>query len=207
MKILATLPLVCVLFCRVYSLDCFMCIPVGTAPCTPQQTTCLASQTKCASVTAEVFAGQSQSTVNVGTCAEPTQCLNGSLNLGTYRTTVSTMCCDTNLCNSQYPPALTESSPNGRKCFTCLTEACSEALECKGPEDRCFTAVSSGGVNLTLKGCASQSVCSGLVNAQIGNIFVNSSCCEGNMCNNAQHIRQRISFLALVPLVHFILFS
>ncbi|XP_061096525.1 urokinase plasminogen activator surface receptor-like [Conger conger] len=116
-------------------------------------------------------------------------------------TTVETQCCESDLCNSQEPPALPESSTNGKKCFTCAADDnCTSTLECKGSEDRCFM-VTLPAVGM-VKGCVSQSLCSGsLIAAAIGD------CCEGNLCNNALRIGQSILFLLLVPLASFFLFN
>ncbi|KAJ8287656.1 hypothetical protein COCON_G00003150 [Conger conger] len=126
-------------------------------------------------------------------------------NTGISMTTVDTQCCESNLCNNQEPPALPESSTNGKKCFTCAASGdCTSTLECKGSEDRCFmfTVPAVGKV----KGCASQSFCSGSLIAQLGAI-VDLNCCEGNLCNNALRIGQSILFLLLVPLASFFLFN
>ncbi|XP_061094896.1 phospholipase A2 inhibitor NAI-like [Conger conger] len=198
MKLLVTIALTCALFSKAYPLDCVTC--EGPGPCS-QTETCPASQTKCVSFTAAVTLGEIL-TEKKKSCATPAQCLSGSLNGGIFMATINTQCCDSDLCNNQEPPALPESSTNGKKCFTCTASGdCTSTLECKGSEDSCFK--SSGG---KVKGCASQSFCSGALNAGRGAI-VDLNCCEGNMCNNALRIGQSILFLLLVPLASFFLFN
>ncbi|XP_061096501.1 phospholipase A2 inhibitor gamma subunit B-like [Conger conger] len=203
---LVTIALTCALFSKAYPLDCFECAVTGTGSCS-QTKTCEASQTKCASVTAAVTAGGIQTTTNIKSCTAPTQCLGGSINSEILMLTVNTQCCESNLCNNQEPPviALPESSTSGKKCFTCLAPGnCTSTMECKEGEDRCFmVTVPPVG---TVKGCASQSVCSGALNPQLGAI-VDLHCCEGNLCNNALRIGQSILFLLLVPLASFFLFN
>ncbi|KAJ8332768.1 hypothetical protein SKAU_G00416640 [Synaphobranchus kaupii] len=117
-------------------------------------------------------------------------------------------CCDSNRCNIEHPPALPD-TPNGRKCFTCVSVSdCTVTLGCLGPEDRCITYSGTvDGQSSTVKGCASQSVCSGNVNSRLREVVIDHSCCEGDMCNNALRIGQSILFLLLVPLASFILFN
>ncbi|KAG5856154.1 hypothetical protein ANANG_G00005010, partial [Anguilla anguilla] len=103
---------------------------------------------------------------------------------------------------------LPNSSPNGKKCFTCVGNDCTSTLECKGSEDRCIKAtVSTGGQAVTIKGCASKTICSGSMNSQVKSIAVDLNCCEGNLCNNALRIGQSVLFLLLVPLASVILFN
>ncbi|XP_061111476.1 phospholipase A2 inhibitor NAI-like [Conger conger] len=202
---LVTIALTCALFSKAYPLDCFECIPTGIGSCSQMTKTCPASETKCASVTVAVTTGGKQIPVKMKSCTTPDQCISGSLNSGIFMTTINTQCCDSNLCNNQEPPALPESSTNGKKCFTCAASGdCTSTLECKGSEDRCFmvTVPAVGKV----KGCASQSFCSGSLNTQLGAI-VDENCCEGNLCNNALRIGQSILFLLLVPLASFVLFN
>ncbi|XP_061073324.1 ly6/PLAUR domain-containing protein 3-like [Conger conger] len=198
---LVTIALTCALISKAYPLDCFECVATGTGPCSQTTKTCQGNQTKCASFTAAFTEGGIQNTTKVKTCAIPAQCISGSFNTGISMTTVQTQCCESNLCNSQEPPALPESSTNGKKCFTCAADDnCTSTLECKGSEDRCFM-VTLPAVGM-VKGCVSQSLCSGsLIAAAIGD------CCEGNLCNNALRIGQSILFLLLVPLASFFLFN
>ena len=47
-----------------------------------------------------LFAGNSTTEVNIKSCFPSAQCLNGSLNLRDERVTQSTLCCNTNNCNT-----------------------------------------------------------------------------------------------------------
>ncbi|XP_061075172.1 phospholipase A2 inhibitor and Ly6/PLAUR domain-containing protein-like [Conger conger] len=204
MKLLVTIALTCALFSKAYPLDCFECAATGTGPCLQTTRTCQASQTKCTSYTTAVTLVGIQTTTKVKSCTTPDQCFSGSVNSGISMTTVNTQCCESNRCNDQEPPALPESSTNGKKCFTCAASGdCTSTLECKGSEDRCFTFTAPA-IGKT-KGCTSQSFCSAPI-PQL-EVIGNLNCCEGNLCNNALHIGQTILFLLLVPLASFFLFN
>ncbi|KAG7469211.1 hypothetical protein MATL_G00126430 [Megalops atlanticus] len=207
MELLISLLFVCALISKAYPLQCYQCIPTGLGSCMQTQETCPASQTKCGSLTAVVYAGSSkQAEINGKSCAAPAECISGSVNFGISRTTVNTKCCDSNLCNTQNAPALPDASPNGKQCFTCQGTDCTHTLKCLGSEDRCIkTSVKSDGQTVTVKGCASQTACAGNINAQFGNTAVGMSCCEGDLCNNARRIGQSVSLL-LVSLASIILF-
>ncbi|KAJ8332780.1 hypothetical protein SKAU_G00416760 [Synaphobranchus kaupii] len=208
MELLVTLVLACALFSKVYPLDCHECIPTGPGPCSQTINTCEASQTKCASATAEISAGTTQTEAGMKSCAAPTDCVTGSINYGLSRTSVNIKCCDSSLCNDELPPVLPGTSPNGKKCFTCVDNNCTHTLECIGPEDRCIkSSMTIEGQKATLKGCASKTACSGSLNSQLGAVGMDMSCCEEDMCNSALRIRQSILFLLLVPLASFILFN
>ncbi|KAJ8332779.1 hypothetical protein SKAU_G00416750 [Synaphobranchus kaupii] len=205
MKLLVTLALACALFSKVYPLDCYECKPTGPGPCSQTTKTCPASQTKCSSGTVVVSAGEILTELRRKSCAAPAECVSGSVNFGLSRTSINTQCCDSNLCNNQQPPG---TSPNGKKCFTCVGDDCTSTLECIGPEDRCIkSSMTVNGQKVTKKGCVSKTICSGSWNSQLGAVAVDLSCCEGNMCNNALRIGQSILFLLLVPLASFILFN
>ncbi|XP_035259875.1 lymphocyte antigen 6A-2/6E-1-like [Anguilla anguilla] len=208
MKPLVTLALACALFSGVYALDCYECLLTATETCLSDATkTCPASQTNCNSATVAVYVGDTlTSTIKGMSCAAQAECVSGSVNFGIARTTINTECCSTDLCNTALAPELPNSSPNGKKCFTCVGNDCTSTLECKGSEDRCIKATVSG-QTVTMKGCASQTVCSGSLNAQIESIGVDVNCCEGNLCNNALRIGQSVLFLLLVPLASVILFN
>ncbi|KAJ8378948.1 hypothetical protein AAFF_G00233130 [Aldrovandia affinis] len=204
MKLLVTLALACALFSKVYPLQCYECIPTVFTPCTQ---TCPASQTKCGSVTVVTYVGSSPTKIRAKSCGAPAECVSGSFNFGIGRTVINTECCDTDLCNSQnVPDGIADTNPNGKKCFTCLSEDCTGTTQCLGSENRCIkSSVSTGGHTMIVKGCASQSICAGSLNAQVGDIAVNLSCCQGDLCNNALRVGQNV-LLLLVPLASIVLF-
>ncbi|XP_036393955.1 urokinase plasminogen activator surface receptor-like [Megalops cyprinoides] len=207
MELLISLLFVCALISKAYPLQCNQCIPTGVGSCTQTQETCPAFQTRCGSVTVASYMGSFKlAEVNMKSCAAPAECVSGSVNFGVSRTTVSTRCCDGNLCNTQNAPALPDGSPNGKQCFTCEGTDCTHTLKCLGSEDRCIKAsVKSDGQTVTVKGCVSQTACAGTLNAQLGNTAVDMSCCEGDLCNNARRIGQSV-LLLLVSVASIILF-
>uniref|UniRef100_A0A672PPE0 Snake toxin/toxin-like domain-containing protein n=1 Tax=Sinocyclocheilus grahami TaxID=75366 RepID=A0A672PPE0_SINGR len=100
-------------------------------------------------------------------------CVNGSMNVGIVRT--SSVCCDTDLCNVHDAPDPNSLAPNGKKCYSCDGQSCSNILRCTGSEDHCITSFE--GQLMVLKDVQS------------------ASCCEGNLCNSAESITQSFLFL------------
>uniref|UniRef100_A0A4W5MD59 UPAR/Ly6 domain-containing protein n=1 Tax=Hucho hucho TaxID=62062 RepID=A0A4W5MD59_9TELE len=190
--------LVCVLLPKAYSLTCFECIPGVSGECTDKQTNC-PNPTQCGNLRIMSYMGDTQIVdINGKSCAQPSECLNASVNFGNVRTTIATKCCNTDLCNSQRVPESTKAPPNGKKCFTCTGTDCTSTLSCLGDEDRCIsTTVNMAGNEMKMKGCASKSICVGDVSQALGPaIVIDMKCCEGNLCNNAQSIG--LSLLLLV---------
>ncbi|XP_058613455.1 urokinase plasminogen activator surface receptor-like, partial [Onychostoma macrolepis] len=132
-------------------------------------------------------------TLKVKSCA-PSVCPSGSVNLGIGR--VSSVCCNTDLCNAQDAPDLSNNAPNGKKCYYCDGQSCSNTVSCSGSECN-----SLGGQPTPVKGCASKSICDApnLIPTVDG-----VSCCEGNLCNGAQSVTQSFLFLCC-SLLSFIL--
>uniref|UniRef100_A0A4W5K9J8 UPAR/Ly6 domain-containing protein n=1 Tax=Hucho hucho TaxID=62062 RepID=A0A4W5K9J8_9TELE len=188
--------LVSVLLPKAYSLKCFECTPGQSGTCTDKETDC---PTQCGNMRTTYYMGGTKlSDVNMKFCSVPAQCLTASLNFGMMRTMIASTCCSTDLCNSQSIPESTKTTPNGKKCFTCTGTDCTSDLNCVGDEDRCIsTTVNTGGEKMTMKGCASKSICVGDVSGALGSaIGMDMKCCEGNLCNNAQSIG--LSLLLLV---------
>ncbi|KAI4879261.1 hypothetical protein NFI96_020803 [Prochilodus magdalenae] len=121
--------------CITIHVQCYQCIPDESGTCTTTQTFC---PDQCASATTSVSAGGYQQQVSIKGCAAAPECISGSMNLGLSKTTINTKCCSTKLCNSQTLPALSR-DPNGRRCYTCVGNDCTNTLNCEGIEDRCIT--------------------------------------------------------------------
>uniref|UniRef100_A0A8C1DGT3 Lymphocyte antigen 6 family member M7 n=1 Tax=Cyprinus carpio carpio TaxID=630221 RepID=A0A8C1DGT3_CYPCA len=200
-----------------HSRSCYDCLSL-TGSCT-QTSQCPTELTKCLSATVTV----NSTTVKVKSCA-PAICQSGSVSLGIGKG--SSQCCSTDLCNLQdapvstynvvctvrqgprkesksiFPPVDPANTPNGKTCYFCDGNTCSNTVSCSGSEDRCFNAtVSFGGQPVVVKGCASKSICdvSNLIPTLNG-----ASCCEGNLCNGAQSVTQSFLFLCC-SLLSFIL--
>ncbi|XP_048035720.1 urokinase plasminogen activator surface receptor-like [Megalobrama amblycephala] len=93
--------------------------------------------------------------------------------------------------------------PNGKKCYYCSGNSCSNIMDCSGTEDRCFTAtVAYGGQSVVAKSCLSKAVCDAATsNPNVASV----SCCEGNLCNGAQSVSQSFLFLCCSLLSYFLL--
>ncbi|KAG7464051.1 hypothetical protein MATL_G00183200 [Megalops atlanticus] len=207
MALSVSLVLACALFSKAYPLQCVECIPTGPEPCTPAQVTCPAKLTRCASMTVANFVGgQKTLEITMKTCEAPTECVSGSLSLQDERTTVNIYCCGTDLCHNQDPPALTDNSPNGKQCFECVENNCTFTQKCRGIEDHCITiSATDRNKTQTHKGCASQTVCSGILRDKVGlGTGLDIYCCKGNLCNNGLPVEQSF-LLLLVSLASFIL--
>ncbi|XP_027020998.2 urokinase plasminogen activator surface receptor-like [Tachysurus fulvidraco] len=206
MKTQVVLLLICMLFSKAMSLNCYQCLPSLTGPCTNEQITC---SDQCASTTMSVYTGDTKlQDVSVKTCSVQELCVSGSMNLGITKVTNNAQCCSTNLCNSVTLPALPKQVSNGRMCYTCDSNDCSRTVNCEGTEDRCISAsVKQGGNTVSIKGCVSRGFCSGSGSTNVPGIGSTSvQCCEGNLCNGAEAFT--LSFvLMIVPLISSILFS
>ncbi|KAG9269192.1 lymphocyte antigen 6B-like isoform X2 [Astyanax mexicanus] len=203
MRLQVTLMLICLLFPEVRGLKCYECTLSRT--CTQTPVDC---QDQCSSTTMVTYFGGHEEDEQMKKCATSPECVSGSMNLGAVKISVNTMCCSTDLCNSQSVPALSRGSPNGRKCYTCVNNTCTGSVDCEGDEDHCITIKrSAGNVKITQKGCASRSMCTGQASMPTAGIPGSLSCCQGNLCNGAERVNLSLFLLILGPLLSFIPFS
>ncbi|KAL2084318.1 hypothetical protein ACEWY4_019836 [Coilia grayii] len=205
MKSILTLSLLCGLLCEGAALTCYQCLPATSTSCATTESCATGS---CASMTVTSYAyGNKQQDVDFRTCFPSEQCITGALNFGVVKSTVSTRCCKTDRCNSQKTPELnTNTTANGKECFTCEGDDCTKKLSCAGNEDRCTKVTTEvEGQKITMKGCASRNVCVGDFSAQLGSLAVGLSCCEGNLCNSAKSVGESL-LLLLGSLLSVLLF-
>ncbi|XP_072552241.1 urokinase plasminogen activator surface receptor-like [Salminus brasiliensis] len=205
MRLQVTPILICMLFPAVLTLKCYQCIPGLSGQCTDTQKDCPG---QCASInTATYFAGIKQERHSKSCAVDAEQCITGSLNLGAVRTTVNSKCCGTDLCNKQKTPALPKKSLNGKQCYTCDDNICARTVSCEGDEDHCISGTANaGGVKMTVKGCASKSYCVSPASTILATgITGGVSCCEGNLCNEAEGVKLSLVII-LGPLLSSILF-
>ncbi|XP_048036358.1 urokinase plasminogen activator surface receptor-like [Megalobrama amblycephala] len=187
-----------ILFTAGHSRRCYECTSL-TGSCADQRLkTCPSESSQCSSVTSVVQVGDIRSKVKVKDCAPA--CQSGSLNIGSIKATIS--CCNSDECNLEDAPD-PSTATNGKTCYTCDGQNCTTILSCLETEDRCINAtVTSGGQSVSVKGCASKSVCDATTSvAGFGSI----SCCNGNLCNGAPSVSQSFLFLCCSLLSYFLL--
>ncbi|XP_073679982.1 uncharacterized protein [Garra rufa] len=128
-------------------------------------------------------------------------------------------CCSTDLCNARdaldpsevFGPSVFPNFPNvpdypsdanGKKCYNCVRQNCSNIINCPGNADHCLTASGAyGGSSFKLKGCLSRASCDSLTS----NPYIQSaSCCAEDLCNSAKSVNQSFLFLCC-SLLSFIL--
>uniref|UniRef100_A0A3P8P0J0 UPAR/Ly6 domain-containing protein n=1 Tax=Astatotilapia calliptera TaxID=8154 RepID=A0A3P8P0J0_ASTCA len=197
-----------VLLPKACPLKCYDCIPGLSGGCTETKIDCPSSHTRCGSARINSKLGGLETKRVLRTCFTPDQCFNGSLNLGFSQAVINTMCCTSDLCNSQDVPDWSISSPNGKKCFQCDEKDCTKTLTCNGNEDYCISAAVKAGVTTTkVKGCASKTICSHSQTEQLSaDIGGEISCCQGDLCNRASSTTAHL-LLFVAPLISLVFFS
>uniref|UniRef100_A0A671P996 UPAR/Ly6 domain-containing protein n=1 Tax=Sinocyclocheilus anshuiensis TaxID=1608454 RepID=A0A671P996_9TELE len=143
------------------------------------------------------FSGEISAKVKIKDCAA--DCASGFMNIGIGKTFLA--CCNVKdiMHNTCFPPV---DPPNGKKCYYCDGQSCSNILSCSGSEDRCFKATGTfEGQSTVVKGCLSKSICDAATS--VGDVQ-GVSCCSGNLCNGAQSVTQSFLFLCC-SLLSFIL--
>ncbi|XP_056587460.1 urokinase plasminogen activator surface receptor-like [Triplophysa dalaica] len=177
-----------------HSIKCYQCTDV-TGPCVGAETECPALLTACASATVVGYIGNNVVTTKVKSCNSPLTCGNGSVNYGIARETISMKCCNTDLCNSQDVPDSNTIIPNGKQCYYCDGNNCSNKLKCLGTEDYCIKAKANfDSLPATVKGCVSKSVCD--ITSLVPEGYVDVSCCQGDLCNSAKRFNLNLLLLS-----------
>ncbi|XP_058613454.1 urokinase plasminogen activator surface receptor-like, partial [Onychostoma macrolepis] len=168
--------------CDRHSFSCYQCSDTSSDTCV--QKTCSDGLSSCFAATA--YVGEVR--IVVKSCSLSNGCPSGSVNLGNIK--ASSSCCNTDLCNTQDAPDPNYNSPNGKTCYYCDGQNCSNILNCSGSEDRCITETGTlGGQLLVYKGCVSKSICDATTFIPVIPVS-NFTCCEGNLCNGVQSITQ-----------------
>ncbi|XP_050957314.1 urokinase plasminogen activator surface receptor-like [Labeo rohita] len=188
-----------------FSLICYDCWDQHEGPC-EEQIPCDAVNNMCTSRRQVEYYGDTVTETNVTRCALPDECESWSFNTGYERRSHSIQCCHEDLCNKQVGPDL-YSDENGKQCFTCHEEDCSNTVSCRGNEDYCFTdneyQKHSPYQPQIVKGCASKYICDD--DAPVWLLpGVNITCCSGDLCNGVKSVTQSFLFLCC-SLLSFIL--
>ncbi|XP_065813996.1 urokinase plasminogen activator surface receptor isoform X1 [Labrus bergylta] len=186
-----------------YTLKCYECVPGFQGNCTDKMIECPIQGQQCGAVTIRYIAGILQTESNMKSCFSADQCIEGSVNYDGSRTVITSKCCTTDLCNTEFAPTAPSTSvPNGRKCFGCIGLKCTSTVNCQGTEDHCISAsVEIGDTPVFSKGCASKQICTNHPK-MIEHLGVDISCCQGDLCNSASTLRAGLQLLLLlVPLL------
>ncbi|XP_029101781.1 phospholipase A2 inhibitor and Ly6/PLAUR domain-containing protein-like [Scleropages formosus] len=203
MNLLLSLILAGTLFSTGHPLECFQGTDATESCTTP--VTCQDNDNVCGSSTLAIYTGDCLSRkTGESKCVKPQECVSYSLNLGPERTVLHSECCKTDRCNTGISTEI-NNSPNGRKCFGCINEDnCTRTVDCRGDEHYCLK-VTIKESNKTTKGCASKHYCDhAAIHWQLANKDEKVSCCDGNLCNDAQRLVLG-ALILLVPLVSIIL--
>uniref|UniRef100_A0A3B1JMD6 UPAR/Ly6 domain-containing protein n=1 Tax=Astyanax mexicanus TaxID=7994 RepID=A0A3B1JMD6_ASTMX len=119
------------------------------------------------------------SDVQIKKCATSPECVSGNMNLGAVKMSLNTKCCSTDFCISA---RYCQSSPNGRKCYTCDNNDCTGIVDCEGDEDHCVN------INKVRKR-ELRSVCTeGQASMSSAGVSGSVNCCQGNLCNGAERV-------------------
>ncbi|XP_039531114.1 urokinase plasminogen activator surface receptor-like [Pimephales promelas] len=183
-----------------FSLECYQCRESRDElkiPCSKTMR-CYTEESRCGSTRrVQYMGGLKQESMEVG-CVRASECKSWSFTATPHRSEYSVQCCNTNMCNARPAPAL-NSQPNGKKCYSCNWEGCSQTVDCIGNENYCFTA-NEPFSHPMMKGCASEFLCgsSGLLGPHV-------TCCEGNLCNAVERVSQSLLFLCCSLIFFFLL--
>ncbi|XP_050958159.1 urokinase plasminogen activator surface receptor-like [Labeo rohita] len=119
-----------------HSFNCYSCVSLMGSCTTKKVKTCPSGLSKCVSLTTTTEAGS----IKAKDCA--VDCASGSMNVGTAKN--SLVCCNTDKCNTQDAPD-PANVPNGKTCYSCDGQSCSNILSCSGSEDLCFNGTANIG--------------------------------------------------------------
>ncbi|XP_067831539.1 uncharacterized protein [Heptranchias perlo] len=193
MNLFSGIFIICALVTTVSALKCFSCTdPIGN--CTQKEAVCnSAANHTCTALSVILRVGGINSSMvskGCGICPEPI-----SINTGFFALSRRSSCCSSDLCNGQYRAVEQNTTLNGLECFGCLNvsfDTCvssTSIVKCVGIQDRCLhdasTQLSPGNLFI-LKGCVSENLCRFPKSSAFGvQTTSDSSCCQGNLCNNA----------------------
>ncbi|KAK2809896.1 hypothetical protein Q5P01_000482 [Channa striata] len=203
MKLILCLTLICGIFSTAGALQCQTCTD---SQCSTTELTNCSSETMCVTLADKGTAlGKERLQIHKG--CEDSLCPDTgdqsfSLSMPEYNFAVSVQCCNRDNCNTE-PPQFLNVQPNGLKCYSCDTtnSSCSNKVQCKGMEDRCFKANVTLEQTTLLSGCLSANLCSTISDHPIFPHTINITCCGTNLCNSASSITTTITCLLLGFLV------
>ncbi|XP_039662647.1 urokinase plasminogen activator surface receptor-like [Perca fluviatilis] len=197
-----------VLLPKAYTLKCYECVPGISGTCTDTSKECPLRGQQCGVIKVTSYAvGSKILDVNSKSCALAEECVEASINFGIANTVITSKCCTSDLCNNQPAPEPSKSNPNGKMCFSCDGQQCTNTLNCERNEDYCISSkVNAGGQTVTMKGCASKTICSKQTTQTAGALGTEISCCRGNFCNSASSTSAGL-LLLVAPLVSLVMLS
>ncbi|XP_067831543.1 urokinase plasminogen activator surface receptor-like [Heptranchias perlo] len=196
-------------------LKCHSCVGVP-GNCRTQTIHCTSSN--CRTLNYKQVNGNSSSDLLVRGCGNCTGTL--SFSSGEFSVHVADRCCQSNKCNNQSIAEEANTTLNGLECYGCSPisiNTCEDPMErvkCVGEQKWCLhtLATSNSKQNVTIKGCASESICKnpdvvkpfGIVPKQDFYCCKESWCNRGSASNYSPAVHQSLSLLTL-PLITLIL--
>ncbi|XP_077058278.1 phospholipase A2 inhibitor gamma subunit B [Siphateles boraxobius] len=185
-----------------FSLECYHCRDEPDVTCN-ETMRCPYEESRCANLRRVVYMGGVKYETIEEDCVRASECNSWSFTATPVRFEYSVQCCDTDMCNDRPAPDL-NSQLNGKKCYSCNLESCSQKVNCMKNENHCFTANDFfPPSSMIMKGCASEFAC-GLSRHMLPP-HANVTCCEGNLCNAVQRISQSFLFLCCSLIFYFLL--
>ncbi|XP_051231745.1 spore coat protein SP65-like [Dicentrarchus labrax] len=195
MKLILSLTLIWALSSTAGALVCQTCTNQQCSSTIPL--TC-SSETMCITASIQATSAGTPGQQIYKACASSSLCPAAgsqtySANLGAASALASATCCNTDNCNSATLPFPTTPADNSLQCNSCdpMTSQCTNLLQCKGSEDRCFQAsLTAGSTTSPAFGCASANLCAAAASLgnlpflqNVGNISSGPSCCGTSLCN------------------------
>ncbi|XP_023284770.1 phospholipase A2 inhibitor and Ly6/PLAUR domain-containing protein-like [Seriola lalandi dorsalis] len=178
--------------------EAFVCQNCTDRQCSDTKPVTCSSEMMCITTSIEVTTSGTPAQQIVKSCVPSVICpvsQTVSQNWGYMDVFASTLCCNTDNCNSATLPFPGPHSSNSLQCLSCdshFDTNCSTPTQCRGIQDRCFQmSVTVGSKIFSTFGCTSMNVCAPDYNLEnlpfqqnLGNVTSQMSCCETNLCND-----------------------
>nr|XP_043873605.1 uncharacterized protein LOC122762467 [Solea senegalensis] len=189
MKLILSLTLIWALSSTTAALVCQTCTDDSCTSTVPL--TC-STETMCITAAIEAVSSGTPGQQIFKACAPSSLCpATGSqifsVNLGVSSALASTICCNTDNCNSATLSFPTTPSVNSLQCYSCdpATSQCTTSVQCTGTQDRCFQSSGESFLLYMLVICCSNFICChNNYRPNYNHSCSNFICCPNNHCPN-----------------------